>query len=116
MVDLPLNENATIQLNAFGDATVGLGPRAHGLTWHVQLASVRVQGPVTNEATCALFVGNQPTQDNFCDNTRSGSTGDSSGHVAGDIRVGSFVWAQWVHGDPGAQATLVVSGTQTLEQ
>ena len=115
-VQLNLNENATVILNAFGDGTVSLGPHGHGVEWQPEVASVRVQPPITNEATGQIFVGNAPTADNFVDSTQTASSGDSSGNVRAPLRVGSFIWAVFHNGDPGAQATLTVIGTQTLEQ
>lgn len=114
-MDLPLNENATVVLNAFGDGQVKLGPRGHGVVWHPQIASVKVAAPVTSEAIAEIYVGNAPTADNFVDATQTGSTGDSSGNVRVELRVNNFIWAVWHNGDVGAQATLTVVGTQTLE-
>jgi len=115
-MDLPLNESATVVLNGFGDGTARVGPHGHGLVWNPAVASVKVAPPVTSEATCKIYVGNQPTDDNFVDATENGSTGDSSGNVRAALRQNSFIWAVWHNGDPGAQATLTVTGSQTLEQ
>lgn len=114
---LPLSENVSVKLNAFGDGTAKLGPTGHGTIWEPEVASVRVNGPVTNEATCQIFVGHDPTADNFVDATATGSTGDSTDNVGtrgAHMRTGNFIWAVWSHGDVGAIATLTVTGTVNL--
>lgn len=112
-----LNENASVILNAFGDGQVKVGPHGPGVLWYPQVASVKTTQPVTNEASCKIYVGNAPTDDNFVDGTLSGSSGDSTHNVAGsELRSNQFIWAVWHSGDPGAQATLSVVGSLIQER
>lgn len=116
MRTLPLNENVTVVLNAFGDGTARVGPNGHGVTWFPRVASVRVNSGTNpaNQAACEIFAGNAATADNFIDATETGSTGDSTDSFGDgmEIRLGSYVWAVWHNGDPGSQATLTVTGSQ----
>lgn len=115
MTTLSLNENATVKLDASGNGRVQLGPSGHGVVWTPEVASVRVTRPIVKEASAEIYVGNQPTQDNYVNGTFTGSSGDSTGNVrATRIRLGSYVWAVWTGGDAGAQATLTVTGTLEL--
>jgi hypothetical protein len=115
---LPLSENVTVKLNAFGDGTAKIGPRAHGVTWQAQTASVKVAGQPTNEASCSIYVGGSATDENFVGATFTGSSGDTTGAVAAmgsQMQLGTYIWAVWHNGDPGATATLTVSGQLLLE-
>jgi hypothetical protein len=110
-----LYESKTVTLNGSGNGTVKLGPISAREVWSPSSASVKTnQTTVTNEAVCNLYVGLSATQENFRDGTFSGSSGDSSDLVAGQLKIGNFVWAVWTGGDAGAQATLVVTGTKEV--
>jgi hypothetical protein len=111
MRTVPLNETQSVTLNGSGAGTVKIGPVGHAVTWSPAVASVScVPSPPTNEAQCKIFVGEDTTQRNYRDGTFSGSSGDATDKVAGTIRMGKFVWAVWTGGDPGASATLTLSG------
>jgi hypothetical protein len=115
MATVPLNQSGFGVLNASGNATVSLGPISAREQWSPQNVHVQVSGPVTNEASCNIYVGNTPTQDNFRDATQSGSTGDSSDRVNADtVLCGHHIWAVWTGGDPGHQASLMVTGSKTV--
>lgn len=114
---LALSESISGALNFFGDVTLKLGPTAHGVTWEPEVASVRC-ATANREAVCNIFVGHDPTADNYVDNTQSASTGDStdSVHTRGThMRLGNYIWAVFTGGDPGGTATLSVTGTLNLD-
>jgi len=113
----PLNQTGTVVLDGSGNGTVQLtpdGPREH---WQPANAAVKVS---TNNAlaVCRSYVGPSATDQYFVDASYDGSTGDNTDRVAGhDVyRAGPYpsVWAVWSGGDPGATATLILTGTRSL--
>ncbi|HEV2244909.1 MAG TPA: hypothetical protein VGR98_27995 [Streptosporangiaceae bacterium] len=115
MTSAPIRPGAvTITLDGSGNGTAKIGPAGMAEVWQAAVASVSAS---TNgrEAQCKVYVGDQPTAANFIDQTLSGSTGDSTGRVsARPLRLGDYVWAVWAGGDPGAVATLNVTGTRDV--
>ena len=106
--------SATVTLNGSGNGTCKVGPAGHAETWYAAIASVSVSTNAA-EAACRVYVGDQPTAGNFADSTLSGSTGDATGRVsARPLKLGDYIWAVWSGGDPGAVATLNVSGTRDV--
>lgn len=104
----------TIVLNGSGKGTAKLGPVGAREVWNPLTASVSCATNV-KEAQCQIFVGDLPTPNNFVDGTLSGSTGDSTGRVAGmPVTLGWFVWAVWSGGDAGTVATLNVRGSRDI--
>lgn len=109
---LPLNAKAYVTLDGDGNGTAYVGPQSYQEQWTGVQAAVKV---ATNaaEATCSVYAGAAATQGYFCGATTWGSTGDSTGNVP-VVKVGGNVFAVWTGGDPGAQATLTVTGTKTV--
>lgn len=108
-----LRERGSVVLDGSGNGTVGIGPIGARETWHPDQASVAASTAV-KEASCSIYVGDAPTGAFFRDRTISGSTGDSSTNVGGDVPVGWKVWAVWTGGDAGALATLTVTGDKEI--
>lgn len=109
-----LAESAPVTIGAGGSGTAKIGPQGSGETWHPAIAHVSASTNVL-EATCKVFVGDQPTQINYRDGTLSGSTGDSTDHVSADeVKLGKFIWAVWAGADVGATAYLTVTGTKDI--
>jgi hypothetical protein len=105
---------ATVVLDGSGNGTAKVGPTGAREVWSPAVASVSAATNV-NEASCKIYVGDQPTPANFTDGTLSGSTGDSTDRVAGSqVPLGWYVWAVWAGGDAGSVATLNVTGTKTI--
>lgn len=115
MTDVPIRPGSvTVVLNGSGAGTAKNGPSGAFETWNAQAAAVSASTN-TAEAQCKIYVGDSPTAPNYVDGTLSGSTGDSTGRVsARPLKLGDYVWAVWTGGDPGAVATLNVTGTRTL--
>jgi hypothetical protein len=113
MRTLPLNVSAEVVLDGTGSGTASVGPSASGETWAVSSVGVHASTN-TAEATARVYAGADASPRYFCDGTTWGSTGDSTGNVAGTIAVGSQVWAVWTGGDPGATAYLTVTGTRQV--
>jgi hypothetical protein len=117
-VTVSLDQSAVVTLNALGAGTAQLGPRNQRETWEPAVVSVKTNqapGSIVNEAACKIYAGPDATDPNYVDGTLSGSTGDSSGNIAGqDLVCGEYVFAVWSGGDAGAQGRVNVSGTKLL--
>lgn len=103
-----------VVLNASGNGTAKVGPMTEREVWNPAIAFV---GASTNvkEAMCSIYVGHDTSPPYQVDSTYSGSSGDSTGRVAGKtVRQGNFIWAVWTGGDVGATATLTVNGTKEI--
>lgn len=95
-----------------GGGTASVGPESPGEAWTGLTASVSVS---TNklEAVCSIYAGAGATPRYLADVTTWGSTGASTTNLP-VVKVGGSVWAIWTGGDPGARATLTVTGTKTV--
>jgi hypothetical protein len=112
MRQLPLNVKAYTVLDGSGNGTASIGPLSYGEMWSDIIASVSV-ATNANEAICQVYAGAAATPGYFQAATTWGSTGDSSTNL-GTVRVGGNVFAVWSNGDPGARATMTVTGTKTV--
>jgi hypothetical protein len=111
-----LAESNYVILDGSGNGTVQLRPDGSREIWHPTLASVKVNTNVA-EASCKIYIGHKVSDDNFVDQTLSGSSGDSSGKVTGRTisrTSDPAIFAVWAGGDPGSQATLIVTGSKEL--
>jgi hypothetical protein len=117
-VTVTLNQSAVVTLNGAGAGTAQLGPIGERESWAPAVVSVKTNqapGSIVNEAQCKIYAGPDTSDSNFVDGTLSGSTGDSTGNVAGQSVVcGEYVFAVWTGGDAGAQGRVIVSGTKQL--
>jgi hypothetical protein len=115
MQTVPLNVTQTVVLNGSGNGTAFIGPISAREIWSPANVHVQVQQPVTNEATCNIYVGDTPLQRNYRDSTFSGSSGDNTDRVNADtVKSGHYIWAVWSGGDPGMQATMNVTGSKSV--
>ena len=112
MRTLPLNAKAYATLDASGNGTASIGPLSPGEVWSGLTVAVSV-ATNTAEATCRIYAGAGATPGYFADGTTWGSTGDSTNNL-GTVRVGGQVSAVWSGGDPGAKATMTITGTRTV--
>lgn len=110
---LSLTAVAACVLDSSGNGTASTGPAGTRESWQPATAAVSVSTNV-KEATARIYTGAQVFQGTFTDGTTWGSTGDSTSNFTGTVYPGQQVWAVWTGGDPGATATLVVSGTRTV--
>lgn len=108
-----LYEQASITLDGSGNGTARVGPLTAREVWYPTNASVKV-ATATSEAGCSMYAGLSATSENFRDQTFTGSSGDATGKILGKMPKGNYVWAVWSGGDPGAIATLVVTGTKEI--
>jgi hypothetical protein len=109
-----LRESVSVTLNASGNGTAKIGPVSGREIWSPTNVHVSATTNVS-EATCTIYVGSTVGPNAFRDETFTGSSGDSTDKVNADsVMCGSYVWAVWVGGDIGAQATMNVTGTKDL--
>lgn len=109
---LPLTVKAYVTLDGSGSGMAWTGPLSPGEKWTGLTAHVSA-ATNTAEATCQVFSGAAATPGYFGDATTWGSTGDSTSNL-NQLRVGGNVFAVWSGGDPGALATLAVTGTREV--
>jgi hypothetical protein len=110
----PLNESASVVLDASGNGTLRMVPYSGSLTWLPSVVSVKASSAAA-EAQCRNYIGADTSDQWFVDGTLSGSSGDSTDAVTGrqvDTH-GNALWAVWTGGDPGAVATMTVAGTES---
>lgn len=116
MPTVSLNEQVSVILDGNGDGTARIAPDEPAAVWYPTVLSVSVATNV-NEAQCSTYAGPSTDQQYFVDGTFSGSSGNSTGQISGRV-IGRtklpYIWAVWEGGDPGSQATLVVSGTKAI--
>lgn len=100
-----------------GNGTLKMVPWSAKVHWFPTVASVKASTAVS-EAQCRIYIGPAPTDPSFVDGTLSGSSGDSTDHVSGyeiNATKDPAIWALWTGGDPGAQGTMSIAGTMTIE-
>lgn len=117
MANVPLKgQYANVTLDGSGNGITKLGPISAREIWHPANVHVSVNpGQVTNEAQCLVYMGDSVNPNNFRDGTLSGSSGDSTDALnADEIVIGQYIFAQWIGGDPGFIATIVVTGTKDI--
>jgi hypothetical protein len=114
MPRLPLNEFASVILDASGNGTASIGPRAPGEVWYPETVSNRVSTPVTNSPNLETYAGNAATPDNFVDGSYTGELNGTDQIKGQVLRLGQKVFSVWTAGDPGNQATLTVTGTKDI--
>jgi hypothetical protein len=110
---LGLSKAASVILDASGNGMAQLGPQLPGTSWQVATVAVSVATNV-NEAQCYLYAGISATAGQLIGATSTGSTGDSDDLAGQGIWPGQSLIAVWAGGDPGAEATLSVFGTQNV--
>jgi len=111
-VSIPLSESNSGTLDDDGNATVQLGPTGGNEVWTPSSVSV-ICSSNASEANCAVYAGPTATAQYFKDLSVDGSTGDATDRCNVTIRKGSYVWAVWTGGDPGAACTVNVDGAKT---
>jgi len=111
-LSVPLSVSASVVLDGSGNGQVSLGPALPGTSWQPVSAAVLV-APVslTVVSTVKLYNGSvQPG--NFIGGSYTGDT-NSTG-LALTLQLGQIITAVWSGGNPGARATLTLTGTMTI--
>lgn len=106
---LPLVTSVTVVLDGSGNGTCqGLGPVSPGETWAVTVISVRCSSNASEAIASAYLSGV------LLGTTTWGSTGDSDTGITQELANGQTIYATWTGGDPGATATMGLTGTRTV--
>lgn len=109
-MQVAISPQATVTLSGSGDGQCSLTPPS-GTMWQLALAAVSTTS-VNNASKAFLYLGNSNGPLTLIDSTFLGNNA-SSGKVAGaPFYHGTYLWAVWTGGDPGAQATLQAYGIQ----
>lgn len=113
-MNVPLSETAFVTLDSSGNGIARAGPLTAREVWNTANAHVSCSSNLS-ESQCITYVGDAPIPSNFRDQTVNGSSGDSTDRISADvIKSPHKVIAQWSNGDPGAIATLAVTGTKDI--
>lgn len=104
-----LLRSSAVTLDGDGNGTCPpVGPTSPSETWTVTLVSVQVTTS-QNEAIASVYLDGA-----LLGTTTWGSTGDSDTGITQSVMPGQQVYATWTGGDPGATATMTVTGTRQV--
>lgn len=112
MQTIPLNEGKSITLDGSGNGTVLLGPTNVFQTWVPSMAACNVSSN-NSEPTFILYNGKSSSPLNQLASTYVGSN-DVAGLAGVTIYPGGYVTGLWKGGDPGATATLILTGDNQI--
>jgi hypothetical protein len=117
-VTADLNESKTVVLDGSGNGIARLSPsgaRYSGYAWQPSMVYVSV-ATNTTEAVATAYVSYGIQSANPTDaigTTFSGSTGDTC-TMSQTLKPGDWVTVRWTGGDPGAVATMRLTGSVTI--
>lgn len=109
----PLSRAVSVQLDGTGYGIASTGPNITSEVWSPSNAAVSVSSNA-NEATAKIYAGSVMAANTFVDGTTWGSTGDNTSNFSVSVYPGQQIFAEWTSGDPGATATLVITGTRQV--
>ena len=109
---VPLQVSASVVLDGSGNGSVQLGPQIAGTSWQPAAAGVLV-APVSSAVVSQfkLYLG-QPQPQNFLGGSYTGD--NNSAGLSVTLYPGQVITGVWTGGNPGATATLTLSGTQSI--
>jgi len=110
---VPLSVSASVVLDGSGNGQVQLGPQLAGTSWTPENGGVVVT-PVSLTVVSSVKLYNGAPQDqNFIGGSYTGDNNAFSVSVP-DMFPGAVLTAVWKGGNPGARATLTITGTQNI--
>jgi hypothetical protein len=110
---VPLTASASVTLSGSGGGTVTLGPALPGVAWNPSSCAVLVQ-PASTTVVSQFYLYNGPAQPgSFIGGTYTGDN-NSTGLTIPPMYAGSVLTGVWTGGNPGATATLTLTGTQDI--
>lgn len=110
---VPLAVSASVTLDGSGNGTVTLGPQLPGVAWSPSSCAVLVQ-PVSATVVSQFQLYNGPAQPgNFIGGTYTGDS-NSTGLTVPPMYAGAVLTGVWSGGNPGATATMTLTGTQAI--
>jgi hypothetical protein len=108
---VPLNTFGSVVLDGSGNGIVTLGPRI-GQRWNVLTAAVSIPNAV-KIPQANIYIGGSASPGNLVDGTFTGNLDSTSKTANYQIPQQESIIAQWIGGDPGATATLSITGIMT---
>lgn len=110
---VPLTASASVTLSGSGNGTVTLGPSLPGVSWNPSTVAVLVQ-PASTTVVSQFLLYNGPAQpSNFAGGTYTGDN-NSTDLAVPPMFAGAVLTGVWTGGNPGATATMTVTGTQDI--
>jgi len=110
MPGMQVSPQATVTLNGSGNGQCSINPPS-GTLWQLALAALSIPGAILIPKAY-LYLGSSSGPLTLIDSTYLGNSA-SSGKVAGaPFYHGTYLWAVWTGGDPGALAILQAYGIQ----
>jgi hypothetical protein len=107
---LQLNAAAAVVLDGDGDGQVQAGPPLPGVTWS-PLTGATSTTSTASTPLFSLYLG-EPSPLNFLGGTYDGN--NDSTDLAVTLQHGQYLTGVWAGGDPGAVATLSLTGTRAV--
>jgi len=107
-----LSVSAQVVLNGLGNGQVQVGPQIAGTSWQPVSCGVLVQPVSLTVVSQFLLYNGNVAPANFIGGSYSGDNNSSS--LALTLYPGSVLTGVWTGGNPGATATLTLTGTQTI--
>jgi len=112
-LQVPLSVSASTVLDVNGNGQVQPGPQLAGVSWSPSNVGIVVT-PVSTTVVSTFKVYNGAAQDqNFIGGTYTGDSNSSAISVP-DMHPGSVITGVWSGGNPGATATMTLTGTQNI--
>lgn len=109
---MPLNESASVVLDATGAGSARLGPGAAGVVWQVSLVSVFCS--VSNPMPIGVLYLGSPAPSNIKDGTYSAALNSTTYTVPVELHAGQYFTMVWTGGQPGATGTVTAQGTKVI--
>lgn len=110
---VPLTASVSVVLNGSGNGQVQLGPALPGVAWNPGSCAVLVQ-PASTTVVSQFLLYNGPAQPgNFIGGSYTGDN-NSTGLAIPAMYTGSVLTGVWSGGNPGATATMTLTGTQDI--
>jgi hypothetical protein len=112
-MQVPLQVSGQVTLDGSGNGQVQLGPTLAGTSWSPSNVGILV-APVSQTVVSVFKVYNgAPQPQNFIGGTYTGDS-NSSAITVPDMHPGAVLTGVWSGGNPGARATMTVTGMQNI--
>lgn len=112
-ISVPLSVSGSVVLSGAGAGQVQLGPVLAGTTWTPGNVAVLV-APTSQTVVSQFYLyrGNAQAA-NFIGGSYTGDV-NSSGITVPDMHPGDVLTGVWTGGNPGATATMTITGSQNI--
>ena len=110
---VPLSVSVSVVLNGSGGGQVQSGPALPGVAWNPSSVAVLVQPVSTTVVSQFLLYLGPPQAANFQGGTYTGDN-NSDDLALPPMYAGQVLTGVWTGGNPGATATMTLTGTQDI--